>query len=65
MACFSGRSAYDRILSYIEKAKAAGGEILVGGNGKSVRVRLWAVYREHLYHQGTIPRVSSFSRLSS
>lgn len=36
--CFSGRPAYDRILSYIEKAKAAGGEILIGGYGESVRI---------------------------
>ena len=36
----SGRSAYDRILSYIRKAKAAGGEILIGGNGKRVDAHL-------------------------
>lgn len=40
ITCFSGRSAYDRILSYIEKAKAAGGEILIGGSGKSVHAHL-------------------------
>ncbi|KIO12528.1 hypothetical protein M404DRAFT_12742 [Pisolithus tinctorius Marx 270] len=28
-----GRSAFDRILSYIQKAKDAGGEILIGGTG--------------------------------
>lgn len=38
MICFSGRPAYDRILGYIDKAKAAGGEILIGGNGMSVRI---------------------------
>lgn len=36
MIFFSGRPAYDRILSYFEMAKAAGGEILIGGNGQSV-----------------------------
>ena len=36
MICSSGRQAYDRILSYIEKAKAAGGEVLIGGSGKLV-----------------------------
>ncbi|KAJ2920840.1 hypothetical protein H1R20_g16254, partial [Candolleomyces eurysporus] len=28
-----GRPAYDKILGYIQKAKAAGGEILIGGSG--------------------------------
>lgn len=36
MTYSSGRTAYDKILGYIEKAKAAGGEILIGGNGESV-----------------------------
>lgn len=30
---FSGRPAFDKITDYIEKAKAAGGEILIGGSG--------------------------------
>jgi hypothetical protein len=30
---FSGRPAYDKILSYIHRAKEAGGDILVGGSG--------------------------------
>ena len=29
----SNKPAFDKILSYIEKAKAAGGRILVGGTG--------------------------------
>ncbi|KIK98302.1 hypothetical protein PAXRUDRAFT_31261 [Paxillus rubicundulus Ve08.2h10] len=28
-----GRPAYDKIIGYIEKAKAAGGEVLIGGTG--------------------------------
>ena len=28
-----GRPAYDKIISYIQKAKEAGGEILIGGSG--------------------------------
>jgi acyl-CoA reductase-like NAD-dependent aldehyde dehydrogenase len=34
---FSGRPAYDKITGYIQKAKAAGGEILIGGTGTSTR----------------------------
>lgn len=29
----SGRPAYDKILGYIQKAKDAGGEVLIGGTG--------------------------------
>ena len=29
----SGRPAYDKITSYIQKAKEAGGEVLIGGTG--------------------------------
>lgn len=29
----SGRPAYDKILSYVQKAKEAGGEVLIGGSG--------------------------------
>jgi hypothetical protein len=32
----SGKPAYDKILSYVEKAKAAGGEVLTGGTGKRI-----------------------------
>ncbi len=30
---YSGRPAYDKITGYIQKAKEAGGEILIGGSG--------------------------------
>lgn len=33
---FSGRPAYDRIIGYINKAKEAGGEILIGGTGTDI-----------------------------
>lgn len=29
----SGKPAYDKILNYIQKAKDAGGEVLIGGTG--------------------------------
>jgi len=33
----SGRPAYDKIIGYIQKAKEAGGEILIGGTGTIFR----------------------------
>jgi len=32
---FSGKPAFDKITGYIQKAKEAGGEILIGGSGAS------------------------------
>ena len=34
----SGRPAYDKIISYIKKAKDAGDEILIGGSGMLVAI---------------------------
>lgn len=31
--CYSGRPGYDKIMSYIDKAKKEGGEVLIGGTG--------------------------------
>ena len=33
---YSGRPSYDKIISYIKKAKEAGDEILIGGSGMLV-----------------------------
>jgi acyl-CoA reductase-like NAD-dependent aldehyde dehydrogenase len=30
----SNKAAFDKILGYVEKAKAAGGQILIGGTGQ-------------------------------
>lgn len=37
---YSGRPAYDKIIGYIEKAKAAGGEVLIGGTGRRNTAKL-------------------------
>lgn len=37
--CRSGRRAYDTITGYVKKAKDEGGEVLIGGSGKSVYFR--------------------------
>lgn len=33
MVHVSGRPAFDKIMGYIQKAKDAGGEVLIGGTG--------------------------------
>jgi len=35
----SNKAAYTKITSYIQKAKDAGGEILIGGTGKFLSLR--------------------------
>lgn len=35
----SNKTAFDKILGYIEKAKATGGKVLVGGTGQSFLAR--------------------------
>jgi 1-pyrroline-5-carboxylate dehydrogenase len=50
----SGRPAYDKIMGYIQKAKEAGGEILIGGTGLSSYLSsLFLLYIYYKYEQAT------------
>lgn len=42
---YSGQPAFDKVTSYIKKAKDAGGEILAGGSGEKYRCEIWLVSR--------------------
>jgi acyl-CoA reductase-like NAD-dependent aldehyde dehydrogenase len=33
LECFSGQPAFDKIMGYVQKARDAGAEILIGGTG--------------------------------
>ena len=61
---FSGRPAFDKIMSYIKKAKDAGGEVLIGGTGPYLFHYALYYICSH-FPQATIPRGISFSLLSS
>lgn len=49
VSSFSGQSAFDKIVGYIEKAKQAGAEVLAGGKCKNSCFQA-TVFDEWLYH---------------
>ena len=60
----SGRPAFDKITSYIKKAKEAGGEVLVGGSGWCRAECLMCIAAQSSL-QPMIPLASLFSLQSS
>ena len=62
----SGKPAFDKIVGYIQKAKEAGGEILIGGTGAQpivLRFRI-SLPISIVSLQAMIPKVTSCNQLS-